>query len=75
VFKDIGQPQKRVSRGVSTDRPCLLTHLLILFRLKGLLLDLKTGYNIKGLKGEVFFDVECATKNSEVHCDILLQPM
>ncbi len=35
----------------------------------------KTSYSISGQKGGAFFDVDCATKNSEARYGFRVQPM
>jgi hypothetical protein len=54
---------------------------MFLDTLKGVLLSFNSKKKLQSLgpkkdgEDRVFFDVECATKNSEVGCDIVLHPM
>jgi hypothetical protein len=71
-FKDIVQPKKRGSKVVLLSCLYFLHNRGCFFSsLKGLLFCIKFESNglqcLGSKKGEVSFDVECATKNSEVH--------
>jgi hypothetical protein len=68
------QPQKR---GVPIDRPCPQKSPMFLDTLEGLLLSfnlkkkqLQSLWPKKDGEDRVFFDVERATKHSEVGCDL-----
>jgi hypothetical protein len=81
LLKDICPAKKEGDpEGTKSIRLDFVNNRQCFFRsLKGLLLCFKfkkSGYSVWGLKKvEKFFDVECVTKNSDMRCDIALQPM